>query len=143
MSFVDILKNEKYFPELSHFELINDFFESFQNNVRTVLAHRYLMTKFDVAKIDIDKLFIDDNGRTVLNIAFFTKISIKAINEIYSDIINDQFSINGYSNEKSIKMVKEKLDKLKSYDFEGKKNVELTGLTTINIPFETTKSISG
>lgn len=143
MSFIDILKNEKYFPALSHFDLINDFFKSFKNNVRTILAHRYLMTKFDVAKIDIDKLFIDDNGRTVLNIAFFTKISIKAINEIYSDIINDQFSINGYSNEKSIKMVKEKLDKLKSYDFEGKKNVELTGLTTINIPFETTKSISG
>jgi hypothetical protein len=101
------------------------------------------MTKYDVAKIiDIDKLFIVNKERIVFNVSFFTKISIKAIKDIYSDINNDQFSINGYSNEKSIKMVKEKLDKLKLYDFEGKKNVELTGLTLSTVSVETTRSIA-
>ena len=38
-------------------------------------------------------------------------------------------------------MVKEKLDKLKLHDFEGKKNVELTGLTSSTVSVETTRSI--
>jgi hypothetical protein len=142
MSFIDLLKNKKYFPELSQFELINNFFESFRNNVRTVLVHRYLMTKYDVAKLDIDELFINVNGRTVFNVAFFTKISIKTIKEIYSDIANDRFVIQNNSNEESLKLVKDKLESLKSYNFEGRNNLELTGLMTSTVTFETTKSLS-
>jgi len=143
MSFTNLLKNKKYFPELSDYKLIDDFFDSFRSYVRTILAHRYLMTKYDIAKVNIDKLFFDDKGRTVFNVAFFTKISIEAIEKIYSDIKSGQFKIDSNTNEESIKMVKEKLNKLKSFDFKGIKNAELTGLMTINIPFETTKSISG
>lgn len=142
MSFSDLLKKEKYFPELSDYKSNEPFFNSIRDYIRTYLAHRYLMTKYDVAKIDIDKLFIVNKGRIVFNVAFFTKITVKAIKEICSDITNDLFVINDYSNEKSIKMVKERLDKLKSYDFEGKNNVELTDLTTSTVTFETTKSLS-
>lgn len=142
MNFLDFLKIEKYFPELSDYKSNEPFLNSIRDYIRTFLAHRYLMTKYDVAKIvDIDKLFIVNEERIVFNVSFFTKITIKAIKDFYSDIINDQFSINGYSNEKSIKMVKEKLDKLKLYDFEGKKNVELTGLTSSTVSVETTRSI--
>ena len=141
MSFSDLLKNKIYFPELSNFELLENFFESFRNNVRTILAHRYLMTKYDVAKINIDELFINYEGRVVFNVAFFTKISIKAIKKIYCDIKKGEFKIDSYSNEESIKMVKEKLDKLKSFDFKGKYNVALTGLTISTVTTETTKSL--
>ena len=75
------------------------------------------------------------------NVAFFTKISIKAIKKIYCDIKKGEFKIDSYSNEESIKMVKEKLDKLKSFDFKGKYNVALTGLTISTVTTETTKSL--
>lgn len=143
MNFSDLLKNEKYFPELSEYKSNDSYFNSIRDYIRTYLVHRYVMTKYDIMKNnDIDVLFIDNGGRNVFNVAFFTKIAIKAIQKIYSDITNDQFVINGYSNEKSVKMIKEKLDKLKSYDFEGKKNLELTDLMTSTITLETTKSLS-
>ena len=140
MRFSSLLKNEKYFPQLAHFKQMDTFFESFRDNVRTYLAHRYLMTKYGITKIDTDELFISDSGSEIFNVSFFTKISIKAINDIYRDISSDQFKINGYSNEKSLKKIKEKLDNLKSN--EGKFNVTLTGILASTVTLQTTKSLS-
>ena len=118
MSFSNLLSNETYFPEFKKYSSQVKFFESFKDNLRSIMVHRFSLAKYDIAKTNDNHLFVEKNGRQVFNTSYFTRITINVINKIYTEIINNKFTINGLSKEASMVKIKDRITKLK--DFEGK-----------------------
>lgn len=128
MSFSSLLKNKVYFPEFSEYSTKAKFFDSFRDNFRSIMAHRFSLAKYDIAKTEDNYLFVEKTGRQIFNVSYFTKITIKAIKKIYEEIQNDQLVIPTFSKEKTMKKVKDRITKLK--EFEGSVFVLLNDLPT-------------
>lgn len=139
MSIKGLLENSKYFQATADIELQSDFFTYFINNVRSMLVHRFSLSKYDIAKDDINYLFLEKNERLVFNVSFFTKLVLKSIYKIYNDLKDDTLQIPGYSNEKSIDVIYQRLLKLKESE---KGNVFLGDLFSQTTTSQTTESIS-
>lgn len=116
MSFSDLLKNKSYFPEFIEYSTKAKFFDSFRDNFRSIMAHRFSLAKYDIAKTDDTHLFVEKDSRQIFNVSFFTKITIKAIKKIYEEIKHDQFLISTFSNEVTMEKVKTRITKLKEYE---------------------------
>ncbi len=116
MSFSDLLKNENYFPSLKSYVNHSNFSKIFRDDYRSFMVHRYSMTKFNISKINVDELFLEENSNVIFNVFYFTKITIEAILKIYDEIIKDTFTINMNSNEQSIEKVKNRITNLKNYN---------------------------
>lgn len=139
MSFSSLLKNEVYFPEFSEYSTKAKFFDSFRDNFRSIMAHRFSLVKYDIAKTEDNYLFVEKNGRQIFNVSYFTKITIKVIKKIYEEIQNDQFVIPTFSKEITMKKVKDRITKMK--EFEGSIFVLLNDLP-ITATTQTTCSLS-
>ena len=139
MSFSGLLMNGAYFPEFSEYSTKAKFFDSFRDDLRSIMAHRFSLAKYDIAKTNDSHLFVEQSGRQIFNVSYFTKITIKAIKKIYEEIQNDQFVISPFSNEVTIEKVKSRITKLK--EFEGSAYVLLNDLP-ITITTQTTCSLS-
>ena len=87
-----------------------NFFESFKENIRSVMVHRFSLSKYDIAKSDTNHLFYEQDGRQIFNTSFFTKTTIVAINKIYNNIQNDSFVINGYDKEYTMEKIKNRIE---------------------------------
>lgn len=139
MAFSDLLKNDRYFPEFEEYKSHVDFFDSFRDNIRSIMVHRFLLTKYDITKVDTEYLFLEANGHQIFNASHFTKMTIDAITKIYNDIKSDTFIINGYSKELTMENIRLKIDKLKA--FEGKGFEPFSNLTTPTISIKTTNPL--
>ncbi len=139
MSFSGLLKNESYFPEFSEYSTKEKFFNSFRDNIRSIMAHRFSLAKYDIAKTEDNYLFVEKSGRQIFNVSYFTKITIKAMKKIYEEIQNDQFFISTFSKKITMQKVKDRITKLK--EFEGSVYVLLNDLP-ITTTTQTTCSLS-
>lgn len=139
MAFSDLLKNEKYFPEIKEYKSNVDFFDSFRDNVRSIMVHRFLLAKYDIAKVNTCQLFLDVNGQQIFNVSHFTKMTINAITKIYDDIKNDTFIINGNSKESTMEKIKLRIENLSA--FEGNGFVPFNNLPTPTITIQTTRPL--
>jgi hypothetical protein len=140
MSFSDLLKNEKFFPEFKDFSSDLTFFDSFKDNVRSIMVHRFSMAKFDIAKSNVEHLFFESYDRQIFNITYFTKIVLRTIESIYNQILSDTFVINGFTNDVTIEKMAKKILKLKDYD--GSNFLPLQNLPSITVTTQTTRSLS-
>jgi len=140
MHFTEILKNANYFPEIKDLAHHEDFFNSFRDDIRSVMAHRFSLVKYDIEKSKVDILLTNRNGDTVFNVSYFTKLVIKSIETIFDSIKNDSFIIDGVSAGDSVKKVKDKIIELKQ--FESKYYTQTTEIVINTTCTETTKSIS-
>jgi hypothetical protein len=138
MSFTNLLNNEVYFPELKKYSKQTKFFDSFRDNLRSIMAHRFSLAKYDIAKTHDVHLFVEKSGRQIFNVSYFTKITIETIKKIYTEIRSDKFLIMGFSKQETMEKMKERIVKLK--DYEGKIYVPLTDLPSTTTT-ETTSSI--
>lgn len=138
MSFTDLLSDVKYFPEFKKYSTYSNFFDSFRDNLRSIMVHRFSLAKYDIAKTSEMHLFLEKNGRQIFNVSFFTKITIKAIEKIHAEIEDDSFTISGLSKDATMEKIKNRIIKLK--DYEGKVNVSITNLPTTTTT-ETTSSL--
>ena len=139
MSFTELLKNEKYFPDFKDYSTYSEFFDSFRDDFRSVMVHRFSLTKYDIAKIETRTLFIVEQGKTIFNVSYFTKMTIGAIKKIYQKIKDDTFIINGYSKEVSMEKIKNKVVELKNYNSTNFRLLE--NLPTSTTCSETTSSL--
>lgn len=139
MSFGDLIKNDTYFPEFKEYLTQTKFIDSFRDNLRTMMVHRFSLAKYDIAKIEVDHLFIEKNGRQIFNASYFTKITLAVINKIYNQIKGDTFIINGRSKEESMEKIKERIISLRNY--EGDHFTPLTNLPSLTTDTQTTSSI--
>ena len=96
MTFSDLLKNSKYFPEFETFSTKDNFILSFKDNLRNIIAHRFSLAKYDITKSDENHLFFEYKGQQTFNVSYLTKITINFIRRIRDEIYNDQLNINGY-----------------------------------------------
>ena len=139
MSFTELLKNERYFPDFKDYSTYSEFFDSFRDDFRSVMVHRFSLTKYDIAKIETSTLFIVEQGKTIFNVSYFTKMTIEAIKKIYQEIKDDTFIINGYSEEVSMEKIKNKVVELKNYNSTNFRLLE--NLPTSTTSTETTSSL--
>jgi hypothetical protein len=139
MSFSDLLNNEKYFPEFKKYATQSNFLNSFRDNLRSIMVHRFSLVKYDISKTDDNHIFIEKDGRQIFNTSYFTKLTINTIKKIHIEIRNDAFFINGYSKEVTLEKMKNRIDKLK--DFESENYVTLTDLPPSTTATETTSSL--
>lgn len=139
MSFSDVLNNQQFFPELKEYSSHPNFFNSFRDNIRSIMVHRFSLTKYDITKNKKKILFFERNGIQIFNVSYFTRIAIKAILKVHSDIQGDTFRINGCSRNESIEKLKDKINRLKSYEAES--FLRLENIDTLTVTIETTHSI--
>lgn len=139
MNFTDFLRNDKYFPEIKHYSTHVNFFESFRDNLRTIMVHRFSLAKYDITKSNEDYLFFEKSGRQIFNTSYFTRITVVAIMMIFNQIKDDNFIINGYSKEKTMAKIKERIEKLR--DFEGNAFSPLANLPRYTTTIESTTSL--
>lgn len=138
MSFSHILANERYFPHFKQYSSNINFFNSFRDNIRGIMVHRYSIAKFDIIKSNEEILFFTANDRQIFNVSYFTKNVLEAINLIYNQIINDTFKINEFSNEDSLGKMADKIQKLKNFNENSPLTIELSKRT---ITAQTTSSL--
>ena len=138
MSFSDLLNNEKYFPEFKQYSIQANFFNSFKDNLRSFMVHRFSITKYDITKTSDTNLFTEMDTRQIFNTSYFTKITINAINKIYNEIKEDKFLINGFSKKITLGKVNEKIKMLKGFD---KNYVPLIDLPISSVSTQTTCSL--
>lgn len=103
------------------------------------MVHRFSLTKYDITKNKKKILFFERNGIQIFNVSYFTRIAIKAILKVHSDIQGDTFRINGCSRNESIEKLKDKINRLKSYEAES--FLRLENIDTLTVTIETTHSI--
>jgi hypothetical protein len=137
MSFTDLLKNQTLFPEFRRFTAHIDFFNSFRDDVRSIMTHRFSLTKYAIAKVKMADLFFENSGVTVFNVCRFTEMAIEGIHKVYDDLQRDSFIINGYTKIESVKKIKDRIEKLKLFesdDFIGPSNLNSTSTTQTTNP---------
>lgn len=139
MSFTELLKNELYFPDFKDYSIHTKFFDSFRDDLRSIMVHRFSLTKYDIAKIETSSLFIEEDGRKIFNVSYFTKMTINAIKKIYQEIKDDTFIINGHSKEVTMEKIKNKIAELKDYNSINFEPLE--SLPTSTTSTETTSSL--
>ncbi|TXI70343.1 MAG: hypothetical protein E6Q41_01525 [Cyclobacteriaceae bacterium] len=139
MSFTELINNDTYFPEIKQYSSCANFLTSFRDNLRSIMAHRFLLAKYDITKSNIGHLFFEESGRQIFNVSHFTKMTVAAIRTIYNKINEDSFIINGYSKELTMEKIKEKIDELR--DYEGKAFSHLTNLPSSTTTTQTTSSL--
>ena len=139
MTFSDLLKNSKYFPEFETFSTKDNFILSFKDNLRNIIAHRFSLSKYDITKSDENHLFFEYKGQQTFNVSYLTKITINFIRRIRDEIYNDQLNINGYSKDITLEKIKNKINKLKN--FEGKNYEHLNNLSISTVTTDTTSSL--
>lgn len=139
MTFSDLLKNSKYFPEFETFSTKDNFILSFKDNLRNIIAHRFSLAKYDITKSDENLLFFEYKGQQTFNVSYLTKITINFIRRIRDEIYNDQLNINGYSKDITLEKIKNKISKLKN--FEGKNYEHLNNLSISTVTTDTTSSL--
>ncbi len=139
MTFSDLLKNSKYFPEFETFSTKDNFILSFKDNLRNIIAHRFSLAKYDITKSDENHLFFEYKGQQTFNVSYLTKITINFIRRIRDEIYNDQLNINGYSKDITLEKIKNKISKLKN--FEGKNCEHLNNLSISTVTTDTTSSL--
>lgn len=119
MSFTELLKNHLLFPDFLKFISHIDFFDSFRDDARSIMTHRFSMTRYAIGKIKGSDLFLDNGGIIVFNVSRFTEMAISAIQKVYNDLKNDEFIINGYTKGESVRKIKERIEKLKIFKSAG------------------------
>lgn len=139
MSFTELLKNEFYFSDFKDYSTYTEFFDSFRDDLRSVMVHRFTLSKYDIGKIGKNNLFIEERSKTIFNVSYFTKMTIKAIKKIYQEIIDDTFIIQGYSKEVSMEKINNKIAELKNYNSPNFRLLE--HLPTSTTCTETTSSL--
>src|SRR5688572_3604781 len=75
MSFTDLLNNDTYFPEIKQYSSHANFFASFRDDLRSIMAHRFSLTKYDITKSNNGYLFVEDGGSHIFNTSHLTRIT--------------------------------------------------------------------
>lgn len=139
MSFLGLLKNTNYFKAFGDSEVEQDFFIYLRDNVRSMLVHRFSLSRFDIIKDDIDFLFLQNEGRLVFNVSCFTKLVLDSIDKVYAGLLDETLIIPGSSFEESLPIIHNRLYRL--YDFEkGESSISFQFPSTTTT--QTTESIS-
>jgi hypothetical protein len=139
MHFVEILKNENLFPQFKDIEKHDSFFESFRDDIRSVMTHRYSLTQYDITKSNQNVLFYSDSEKTVFNVSYFTKGIVNAIRKIYLELTNDNLTITGNNKEQTMQKLYEKVLKLRTY---RSAHYQDTHFSSLADPPQTTQSIN-
>jgi hypothetical protein len=113
MSLMGLLKNSAYFKAFNDLEVEDDFFNYFKDNIRTMLVHRFSLSKFDIVKEDIDSFFLQKGDKKVFNTSYFTKQLLRSVDLIYDGLMSNTLVIPGLTNEESLKLIHRRLCKLK------------------------------
>ena len=140
MHFQEVLKDPAYFPELTLLANQEKFLNSFRDDFRSTMAHRFLLIQYDIYKSASETLLSESAGRHIFNVSYFTKLVIKAIEKIYSSIQTDQLIISGLSLEDSVEKIKIRIDDLNQHASKHYKLLE--GLPLLPFTPETTRSPS-
>lgn len=138
MSFSNLLGDSRYFPTIQHLINQTGFLEMIRDNVRSIMSHRFSLSTFDITKGDNSDLFFEEGGRVIFNTSHLTTLTISVIQNIYQSIVDNTFTINGYTNEESIAKMKVKIDNLKTYVSGG---FTFRGLPISSTTTETTSSL--
>ncbi len=139
MSFTEFINNDIFFPEIKQYSSYANFFEFFRDNLRSFMVHRFSLVKYDITKSTMEHLFFEENGRQIFNASKFTRMSVYSIQKVYNELKNESFIINGYSKEKTMKIIKERIEKLQDFKgilFKPEFNLPISTITT-----KTTSSI--
>lgn len=139
MCFGSLLNNEAYFPSLRHYKNHRQFLELMRDDVRSVMAHRFYLARYDITKEDNGHLFYDGRGKIIFSTSHFTKLTIRTIYTIYECIKNDTLLISGFSKEASMEKIKDRVDKLKNYESDA--YATLIGLQSFTVTTQTTISL--
>jgi hypothetical protein len=138
MHFVEILKNDNLFRQFNDIEKHDSFFESFRDDIRSVMTHRYSLTQYDITKSNENVLFYSDGEKTVFNVSYFTKGVVNAIRTLYSELTNDNLTIPGNNKNQAMQKFYEKVIKLRTYKSVHHKD---THFGSIADPPQTTESL--
>lgn len=139
MSFIELLKNDTYFPEFRQYISHSNFFYSFRDNLRSIMTHRFSLTKYDITKNSNRHLFVEEGGRQIFNASCFTKMTLTAIRNIYQMITTDSFIINGYTKEVTMEKIRTRIEKLKAFD--GNNFLPLSNVPISTTTTQTTSSL--
>ncbi len=140
MHFQEVLQDPAYFPEFILLANQEKFLNSFRDDFRSTMAHRFLLIQYDIHKSASETLLSEYAGRHIFNVSYFTKLVITAIEKIYSLIQSDQFIINGCAKDESVEKIKIRIDDLKHHASKHYKLLE--GLPSLTSTPETTRSPS-
>jgi hypothetical protein len=114
MHMMPFLKNPNLFPAMPYVQSAEDFFNSFRDDIRSVMSHRFFLINYDISKLGDEELIVENNGRRIFNVSKFTKLVIDGINKLYHDIKNDQFLMPGdQSNEMAVRRFLDRIELLK------------------------------
>jgi hypothetical protein len=138
MSFSEFLGNVIYFPSIHNIVSQQHIIELIRDDIRSVMAHRFALSLFQITKEDNGHLLYEEDGKYILSASHLTKLTIKAINQVYLNIFNDSFVINGFTHEQSIQKIKTKIDKLKAHV--SIKQASISGLYISTTSTNTTSS---
>ncbi len=139
MSIMGLLKNTNYFKAFGESEVEQDFFIYLKDNVRSMLVHRFSLSKFDIIKDEADSLFLHNEGKLVFNVSCFTKLVLNSIDKVYEGLLDETLIIPGSSFEESLQKIHNRLSRL--YDFEkGESSISFQFPSTTTT--QTTESIS-
>lgn len=74
MSFSELLKNEIYFPGFKEYTCHINFLDSFRDNIRSIMVHRYSLVGYEITKNDTEQLFWNNGNNQTFNASYFTKM---------------------------------------------------------------------
>ncbi len=139
MSFIELLKNDTYFTEFKQYMSHANFFDSFRDNLRSIMTHRFSLAKYDITKSNNRSLFFEEGGRQIFNTSYFTKMTLTVIRNIYQMITADSFIINGFTKEETMEKLRTRIEKLKAFD--GNNFSPLSDVPISTTSTQTTRSL--
>ncbi|MDB5222634.1 MAG: hypothetical protein JWN83_1301 [Chitinophagaceae bacterium] len=145
MRLMPFLKNKDLFPTIDEVKKMEDFLNSFRDDIRSIMTHRFFLAKYDIAKLPETSLLIQNDDKRIFNVSYFTKLVVSAIREIYNKIKNDVFILPGdKKNEETIERFYNRLELLRSYESESYQiaSAEVYPTLTETLTVQTTQSLN-
>lgn len=139
MRFIDFLKNRLYFPNLESSLESDNFWNSLRDELRSLMVHRFIISKYSIAKVDVDKLFvkIEQSNEVIFNVRFFTKITLNAVDIIYHLFLNQELVIEDLSFSDTIDRLRMKVESLINLNRYNVDNI--SNITSISTTIQTTR----
>lgn len=136
------LSNADFFPELQNLNSIDDFLDSFRDDVRSIMTHRFFLTRYDIAKLQERSLFVQQGSKRIFNASYFTELVISAIKLLYKKISDDSFILAGDKNkEETMQRLNDRLNALKNYQSDTYVSTHTDTFISTSLTTQTTKSL--
>src|SRR4030095_3877846 len=110
------LSSKEFFPELKGLTDLDNFLDSFRQDVRSLMTHRFFLTQYHIAKLPEKKLFVDHGVDRIFNATHFANLVTEGIQKVYDKIHQDSLILAGDTNkEETMQRLYDRLQNLKNY----------------------------